>query len=259
MFLVQPSFSPWQCISGWPCPLLVPSCCAARPLINWHICIHLPHLPSALLSSCATMLFLLVLLSAALGSSASALASRASPVPISYYTPPYLCPSGSDYQDYIDINYPPSSILYCLNGMTYPSGKCFFSLTDGTLMPSYYGDFSDPSCNGISAIPGQQQPCGFRCPSLAPDGTALGRATAQDDEFSCLYSAWCNYNLDGTLQPQPDYDDRDDMGGSDNSNSCPPTVVDTCVANRRRFRGEDNLTALLRKRNMLAAAKPAPS
>ncbi|KAJ6512677.1 hypothetical protein C8R45DRAFT_1067882 [Mycena sanguinolenta] len=193
------------------------------------------------------MLSLLVLLSAALGSSAGALAPRASSVPLSYYTPAYFCPSWSIYRDYNNINNPSTSFLFCFDYLSNPQRTCYFSMNDGTLIPETDWGYSDASCSGLSAIPEQQQPCGLRCPSMSLTGVALERATEETNELDCLYSRWCYYNLDGTPRPG-------------NGDDCPLTVIDSCVSNRRRrYRGEDNFTALLRKRSRIAAAKPVPS
>ncbi|KAF7348314.1 hypothetical protein MSAN_01785200 [Mycena sanguinolenta] len=110
-----------------------------------------------------------------------------------------------------------------------------------------------------------QQPSGTpqcmpSCPAQDLGGFALADNSNSGGELFCSYPAsegenpndfYCKYDSSsGALTVSHDKDDFNDY--------CPPNAATTCV-NSRRFKGEDNYTAMLRKKREAVAMMPRSS
>ncbi|KAF7292070.1 hypothetical protein MIND_01233100 [Mycena indigotica] len=167
-----------------------------------------------------------------------------SPAFVTYYRPRFHCPAGlavaADDVQAIDIADRTVGRLVCAGrrrtDIDAEQISCAFRNSDGALLPG----ISHSKCAGLVAAEGPRSPstCVFLCATKNKDGVPLARmALTRGGDTACYYyNEWCTYSgVNGN--PGPD-------GGS----RCPARAGTSCILGRRRFRGEDNFTAMLRKK-----------
>ncbi|KAF7348313.1 hypothetical protein MSAN_01785100 [Mycena sanguinolenta] len=104
-----------------------------------------------------------------------------------------------------------------------------------------------------------QQPSGTpqctpSCPPKDIDGLPLGDSSNSGGELHCSYPFFQGVGAFSCI-----YDSSTGSLVADHDDGyCPPTATMTCV-NSRRFKGEDNYTAMLRKKREAAAMMPRSS
>ncbi|KAF7313377.1 MFS domain-containing protein [Mycena chlorophos] len=185
---------------------------------------------------------LLVVFIAALSALADAPAPAPSPVPSdpNYYYPTYACAAGTDTATWTvdSVNNPSNGTVECY----IPEADCYYYL-NGT----YDADDSNEARAACprTATPASQNPScnSFLCPKTNPDGSVLSSFDwyIYESESSCSYDdgSTCAYDVNGNFIT------------SESNGDCPTTVIPASCAsnpNRRRYRKEDNFTAMLRKK-----------
>ncbi|KAH7102571.1 hypothetical protein BKA62DRAFT_699137 [Auriculariales sp. MPI-PUGE-AT-0066] len=154
---------------------------------------------------------------------AAALAPRVSNIPTDYYSLSYTCPTTLG---------------------TVALGSTQYVLASNYIVCEYGGN----RCSWSMVLPA----CGIRCPNQRIDGATLSSASYQSSTvIRCLYTGliFCQYNADGSI-----------LAGDSN---CVPSWNSCNGPFKRRYRGDDNYTAWLKKRDAhashAAAAEPVPS
>nr|GAT50838.1 predicted protein [Mycena chlorophos] len=195
------------------------------------------------------MSFTLVALSTFLGVSAGALAPRQSATPAYYYTPNYSCPpdpfflGGAFYN--IDISDMSQGYVECYT----EDVTCNHNLNDGGLW-----DSQPSSCP--ASIADYSAPCGPQCPDYE-SGTVAADPLSYITAYAYTWLA-CTYQNSGDTCS---YDSS--TGGFLSSASDPGCdqysyAPSTCPGYfRRRYRGEDNFTAMLKKKALAEAPLPS--
>nr|GAT50839.1 predicted protein [Mycena chlorophos] len=203
-------------------------------------------------------LALIILLSTALGASSTAVVAQprnAAPAPsaspASPYNPSIFCdPSTFHVAEWYDISSsnPAKGTLACVADSN--RYICQYDMSSGNLEP-----FQPSQCSASpsleTAVPSTSEPCGYRCPTTPSSSSSSLFAISgllNLDNIVCTYKngAICTYSTtSGQL-----VDGQDD--------GCSVSMApSTCGgATRRRYRREDNLTAMLKRK--AAAARDAP-
>ncbi|KAJ7056136.1 hypothetical protein C8F01DRAFT_1087481 [Mycena amicta] len=189
---------------------------------------------------------------------AGAIAPRSSATPQPYFKPPYFCPltEQSGWSIRVMTFYivagadMPSNFLHC---EYHSNDQCYYSEGDASQLS---GDESAYNCQD-QADADAPVFCSFRCYLSDLNGNSLGLMSLPRTGAPnvCQYGSFqnCNYNRDNGMLVD---------GGS----TCPSSMANSCDGPaRRRYRRDDNFTALLRKRQQLPrnalprAARPVPS
>ncbi|KAF7318512.1 hypothetical protein HMN09_00361000 [Mycena chlorophos] len=195
-----------------------------------------------------------LLLSAAHFAAADAPPAQSSPTPQdpAYYYPPYTCPSGVDSYLWesnhnLIVDRPAHQYVECV----WQGGN-----TDCTW--NYNGELKTDTSSSYclkSPIPWGAAPnCAF---SLCPKylyitggpraGTVQNLRSVYWENGDSVGTGFTNCQYDGNDLCW--YNTRGDLiPGSSSTSDCAQTAISSCAVNRRRYRQEDNFTAMLRKR-----------
>nr|GAT51041.1 predicted protein [Mycena chlorophos] len=214
---------------------------------------------------------LVVALSAA--SVAAQGASTPSPAPQNpnFYYPPYTCPDGSQdfFWDFIVIGVEDAGSLYCT---TADGAYCHWDMTTDTL---HYDSDGGGACPETALAFSASHTCNFYlCGNYAPDNSPLSNvewpqsgndSTAGDGSTICNYGEFSSGGPSSTTTCVYDTEGNIDYTQSDYDNCYGDVIPAPCAStpNRRRYRQEDNLTAMLRRKaaagEIIRVAKPRSS
>ncbi|KAF7318483.1 hypothetical protein HMN09_00357500 [Mycena chlorophos] len=205
--------------------------------------------------SLAALWFLLPLASLSLQTANAALAPRQSSSVSSiapYWPENWLCPSArtwviTDYEQITSAD-PTVGTLTCTPTLLGASIKCQYFLANGTIVPAYNTTGSYCNQNGYTeATAASSATCGWMCPLYGTAGDSIDRVAFEPNQpITCAYlgdkTHGCSYSTTtGALSTS-----------TTQGSTCPPSASWTCPSRRRRYRSEDNYTAMLKKKALRA-------
>ncbi|KAF7293769.1 hypothetical protein HMN09_01172200 [Mycena chlorophos] len=190
-----------------------------------------------------------------------------SPAPVAYYTPNYYCPSTGTTaasttvydQDWTGLS-TSNQNAGSLECDSYTSGKgvCYYRMDTGA--PDTRNNLKSSNKCASMAIPSTstEVPCGYKCPSVGPSGSATKTLNEMDID-SFYETLTCNYNNDSSCVFKTS---NGALVTYLSSSKCISKAPTTCISSRRSYKREDNFTAMLKKKGVEArvpnAAAAAP-
>nr|GAT55986.1 predicted protein [Mycena chlorophos] len=169
---------------------------------------------------------------------------------IGTYAPTYLCPTSSTWDTASWYTVPAGNYLVCTTTATTPQTQCTYMMS-----PPINGALDAQSgpgtCAGSATGPVTTISCALNCPVVGQSGIyiVLMENSISGTTTTCYYGGTFSYVTWFACQ----YSGGSGLLTTGSTTVCPGTLTSGCPGptnSRRRYRREDNMTALLRKKDV---------
>ncbi|KAF7318573.1 hypothetical protein HMN09_00367600 [Mycena chlorophos] len=165
---------------------------------------------------------------------------------IGTYAPTYLCPTSSTWDTASWYTVPAGNYLICTTKATTPQTQCSYAMSP-PLNGGLEAQSGPGTCLGSATGPVTTISCALNCPVVGQTSLILMENSISGTTTTCYYG--------GTLSPVAwfacQYSNEGGLLTTGSTTICPGTLTSGCPGptnSRRRYRREDNMTALLRKK-----------